>query len=757
MIRLSILALLVGLTACSGVVMPPDSGTPPPASDAGPVACTDTWEGYGQAFFAANCVTCHVHDHSNFADVAAVRGELALITQRVSSGLMPQGATLSASDQQRLLTFIGCGAPDVPTDAGYVFEAEPARVAVAKVKGLLIGQPPLDSEVAAVEADPAAMKTLIAQWMMDPAYEEKMRVFFELAFQQTQVTQADFNDFLPGLPNAPGLALVVQNARESFARTVLAFDAQGRPFTDAFTTHQVMMTPALMELYAYLDTRRLDDTAKVTDHLPATTAMMVLVGDGGVVPMTDSVDPTSPNYMHWHDPDVGTLSYPTDPPCNTDPIVMPVTSLGIHSILYGAVAGRPRPGMTNCPNRGGSLAGTQFAPSDFTDWRLVTIRTPAAGEAVTRFYDLPKLRTATELVLTTPRVGFLTPAFYANWPTNSSNQMRVTVNQALIVATGHQVDGLDTMPSPSTPGLDAVHAADAACNSCHRLLDPTRSILASTYSWYYSAQTDPTLVAQKGRFMFRGVDTTVSNLDDFMNVLAHHPLVPTAWAQKLCTSVNSSPCLESDPEFQRVVMAFTSSNSSWSTLVTELLASPIVTNLSATATNAANGEVIAVSRRDQLCAALDTRLGLTDACGLTLALGAASPGIGTVPKIVGGLPSDGYGRGSTEPVLPNVPTLFYRAGIENICEQVAAQVIDAAVSPKQPNAKHWVSTSSDAAIADFVTLLVGLAPSDPRTAGVTAVLKQHFTDASKTQSKSDALKSTFTAACLSPTLIGVGM
>jgi hypothetical protein len=756
MIRVSMLGLLLGLTGCSGVVMPPapDAGA---TDDGGANTCADTWEGYGQAFFATNCVTCHVHDHSNFADVAAVRGELALITERVSTGLMPQGATLPAAQQQRLLDFISCGAPDAPSDAGYVFEAEPARVAVAKVKGLLIGQAPTDLEVAAVAADPSAMKALIAQWMTDPAYEQKMRVFFELAFQQTQVTQADFNDFLPGLPNAPGLALLVQNARESFARTVLAYDTQGRPFTDAFTTHQVMMTPALMELYAYMETRRLDDAAKPTDHLPATTAMMVLTGDGGVVPLAQSVDPTSPNFMHWHDSDVGNLSYPTDPTCNTDPIVMPVTSLGIHSILYGAVAGRPRPGMTNCPNRGGTLAGTQFAPTDFTDWKLVTIRPPATGEAVTRFYDLPLLRTATELVLTTPRVGFLTPAFYANWPTNSSNQMRVTVNQALIVATGHQVDGLDTMASPSTPGLDTVHAADAACNSCHRLLDPTRSILASTYSWYYYPQTDPTLMAQKGRFMFQGVDTTVASLDDFMNVLAHHPLVPTAWAQKLCTAVNSSRCLESDPEFQRVVMAFTTSNSSWSTLVTELLSSPIVTNLSATATNAANGEVIAVSRRDQLCAALNTRLQLADACGLTLALGAGAPGIGTVPKIVGGLPSDGYGRGSTEPVLPNSPTLFYRAGLENICEQVAAQVIDAAVSPKQPNAKHWVSSAPDAAIADFVSLLVGLAPSDPRTAAVTAVLKKHFTDASTTQSKTDALKSTFTAACLSPTFIGVGM
>ena len=79
-------------------------------------------------------------------------------------------------------------------------------------------------------------------------------------------------------------------------------------------------------------------------------------------------------------------------------------------------------------------------------------------------------------MLTIPRVGFFTtPAFFANWQTNTSNQMRVTTNQALIVATGAAVDGTDTTVPPSTPGLDAAHAAPGtACFGCHQLLDPTR-------------------------------------------------------------------------------------------------------------------------------------------------------------------------------------------------------------------------------------------------------------------------------------------
>src|SRR6185295_17787755 len=122
----------------------------------------------------------------------------------------------------------------------------------------------------------------------------------------------------------------------------------------------------------------------------------------------------------------------------------------------------------NCGNRTGSAMSVQLAPTDFTSWKLVTLRAPRAGEARTRFFDLPALRTASEIVLQTPHPGFFsTPAFFANWPTNSSNQMRVTLNQALIVATGTAIDGTDSTTPPTTPGLDGDHAPPGtACFGC---------------------------------------------------------------------------------------------------------------------------------------------------------------------------------------------------------------------------------------------------------------------------------------------------
>jgi hypothetical protein len=132
-------------------------------------------------------------------------------------------------------------------------------VYVAKVKNLLVGLPPTDAEVKAVEAHPSQLGALVDGWMRLPQYQARMLRFFELAFQQTQVTIADFAD--QSYPHASDIngttaPLLVQNASESFARTVLELIAEGRPFTEAMTTTRFMMTPGLMEYYAFLDAVR---------------------------------------------------------------------------------------------------------------------------------------------------------------------------------------------------------------------------------------------------------------------------------------------------------------------------------------------------------------------------------------------------------------------------------------------------------------------------------------------------------------------
>ena len=644
------------------------------------------------------------------------------------------------------------------------FQPVSPYVYVAKVKNLLLGLPATDAEVQAVVADPAPpaqLRALIGVWMQQPQYVAKMQRFFELAFQQTQISAADFADQTYPKPiglNAATIPLLVQNAQESFARTMLALLAAGQPLSASATTHQLMMTTALKELYAFLDVWEVDDAGKTTDAFKKANPKLQIVveSSAGPIPLSDTLDPNSPNYMHWYDPDV-TMDAPSVAGCAEDPITMPASAQSLHYLLYGSLDGHKSSGGVVCPPTAGSATATQFIASDFTDWTLVTLRAPAAGETTTTFYDLPALRAATELALTIPRQGFFsTPAFFANWQTNTSNQMRVTLNQSLIVALGASVDGTDPTAVTSTPGLDTVHSASAACSFCHKTLDPLRSIFAANYSWNYHDQLDPAWSGQKGLFAFQGVVTPVSTMDQFGAVLASHPLFAQAWVQKLCAYANSAPCRTDDPEFQRVVAAFQDSGLSWGALVTELFASPLVTHAVETATADATGEVIAVSRRDHLCAALDNRLGFADVCGLNAVTKKQMQA--PVAQIASGLPSDGYGRGANFPVLPNEPTLFYRAATENICSAVADQVIDVPASKQVAGVKSWSSTGTAAAIADFVGIVMGLTTSDPRAAPTAALLQAHYDDAvQQGASRTNALKSTFITACLAPSSTAVGL
>ena len=111
------------------------------------------------------------------------------------------------------------------------------------------------------------------------------------------------------------------------------------------------------------------------------------------------------------------------------------------------------------------------------------------------------------------------------------------------------------------------------------------------------------------------------------------------------------------------------------------------------------------------------------------------------------------------PVLPNQPTLFFRAAIENICESVAAQVIDVPMAKQVAGVKQWSSAQSSAAIADFVSLVMGLTTPDPRTVPASALLTQHYQSAlaQKGTTATQALESTFVAACMAPTFVSIGM
>ncbi len=479
---------------------------------------------------------------------------------------------------------------------------------------MLVGLPLTDLELQTITTDPTQLGALVDAWMTLPEYAPKMMRFFELAFQQTQITAKDFsNQMFPVAidPVAATQALMLQNAQQSFASRMLNLANTNAPFNQGMSTQTFAMTTALKSLYAFQDAFQVGNQVGCGlgggfDSFKQDNPNLKITITATPTPLYETVDAGSPNYMHWYDPDVA------DGGCSAMPMVINATGPALYSLLFGDLRG-----ATNgqCSKYG--TAGAQLQRADFQDWRMTTIVQPDAGQTTTPFYDLPTLRGSNTLALSLPHVGFFTPAFFANWQTNASNEMRVTMNQAFIVATGAQVDGNDVTVPASTPGLDPAHApSDSACFVCHRLLDPSRSILAATFSWDYGKQPTASFANEPGLFAFQGVVQPVHSLYDLGGQLAKHPLVASGWAQKLCYYVNSEACADNDPEFQRIVTLFQSSNYSWNQLVKAVVTSPITTHVVASVTTATNGEVVAVSRRDHLCAAWSARLHLADACGL---------------------------------------------------------------------------------------------------------------------------------------------
>jgi len=85
-------------------------------------------------------------------------------------------------------------------------------------------------------------------------------------------------------------------------------------------------------------------------------------------------------------------------------------------------------------------------------------------------------------------------------------------------------------------------------------------------------------------------------------------------------------------------------------------------------------------------------------------------------------------------------------------------VVDPPAAQQVDGAKRWSGQQPDAAIDEFVSLLMALPASDPRAPRARELLRAHF-DAAMQQGKAAtaALRSTFVTACVAPSAISIGM
>jgi len=674
----------------------------------------------------------------------------------------------------------GTGVPVIP------FDPLPVAAYVTKVKTVLTGLAPSQAEIDSVTQDAKALSGLVDQWMTLPAYHARMELFFADAFQQSQARQTDFKTSIDDGTFTPDDGLLL-NDRQMFARTMTELVAEGHPFTEAATTTRYMMTTALMTYYAYADSSLLSDATPtngadtINRFVKANPNWSFSITAKKDIPVADSGNPASPNYLIFSAPTLATLyakSENSDYCPSVDPVVFtPSASFALGgasaSWLYSFMRGEnfwffdPPQGQPNskwCEGGGNTTDShnvshpSLLTDADYHDWRMVTINPISDLSQQTRFFDIAGNRASSTLNLFAQRVGyFTTPAFFSQYATNISNQARVAINQTMIIGLGQAFDGTDAITVMNPPGLDPTHAANPACFQCHWSLDPMKRFFRSNFSLNYSMQLDPAQTANKGMFLFDDAVDSGSTMYDLGKQIATHKKFKTAWTKKLCEWANSSPCLETDPELVRVAGVFASNNYDWNKLVHELFTSPLVTYAAGTTTTQKNGAPVPIARRAQLCTTLSSRLGLTDVCGLTqLQVGSCAtncPPRGlTVPSVATQLPSDGYSRGAVSALYVNNPDPFYRGSVEKICAMVADKVVDATGDGTSP---LYQSSNFTTAIADMAHHLMALDKS--RDAMPIQTLTNHYNAViAAGKMPPVALKSTFTLACLSPWVVSVG-
>ncbi len=581
---------------------------------------------------------------------------------------------------------------------------------VAKVKLLLNGDVVTAEELTRVKADPSALGELVSTWTTAPAFQTKMLDFFRVALQQRLVGTLNFQlDTVEG----PHQTQLKTNAEESFIRTAWDLVQNRQPFNGVLTTRRFAVTTALLVALAYEDGTysglRADKHTLYRDPPVGTPA--------APWPLSYEVQNKT-----WLMPQLA----------DTCPKVA-LTDPDLYDMLMGLV---------RCPQPLGNVnfsTGTVLTDPDFADWHFVEIKPATAANPATKFYNVDALRNVPTVYLNQPRIGFFTtPAFLGNWDTNDGNSFRVTTSQTLITALGEVLSPADPTKPLHIDGLDAAHApTDSSCYGCHRFLDPMRGYFSKQYSIAYQATTTPATFLPS--FAFHGVSLDGGTIGDFAASIANHPLFAPAWVQKLCYYANSQGCDLNDPEVQRIAKNFTDNSYDFLTLVKDVFTSPLVTGTAKTLSYTNTDFLVSITRRQHFCQMIDERLGTLNTC----------KNAGTVVNLI---PQDEFSRGSAVPVQPAVTGLFHFAAGEKVCSTIATKLVTTATTAR------FNVNAPQASILDMVHYLMGLPTTHSRYVVSYNQLTNHYNQARLLgATPAGALQDTFTVACMSPDVMGVGL
>jgi hypothetical protein len=652
--------------------------------------------------------------------------------------------------------------PKVPPE----FDPMPLRVGVSKAKDLLTGLPITAAELEQAST-PEGFKQLIDVWSALPQFEEAMLRFFADAFQQSGMQYADTGRFaltiqLHGdIEYYEGSPKMRRALNEMFARTALGIVQEARSFTEVATTTRFKLNTPLMATLLFLDARRLTDNFQPSEDswllkrfpnfkFTAIKNINPTTGQNVPIPISETLDTNGANFMRWS-LDAGG--------CEAGERVRTGAAAveGAFQALFG--------GGISCTD------AKAFPVAEWDTWKWVSVRKAVNDEAPTLFWELPKLRTTNEIVVSTPRVGFFTtPAFFARWPTNPTNSFRGTMNQALIVGLDTSMNLLTIAPQ-SAGAEEADHArAGTPCFSCHQTMDPMRNFFREDYST--GSTPRPIGSPVSGAPLAPGVFTLGSGAPGKRGVealgaaIANHPEFAKAWTQKMCVWANSSRCAEDDPELQRVVKAFRDSNHNFKVLLRELLTSPLSTFSARTSSSDLNGVAVGIARREQICQRLNARAKRPDVCQQDgIRRGYDNDDGWYAQTYSQGLPAIGHLRGESLAIMPRTPGVLFQPAVERLCRYFADRLVGDFINGGQVWPLNPKDTKDVRAILDeFVSVVIGVPESDDAYPELRALLQSHYEetlslvkDIPHNRVESQALQSTFVAACSSPFFSSTGL
>lgn len=608
------------------------------------------------------------------------------------------------------------------------FDPVPAYVSLRAVKLNLTGDVPTEAEVSAVQADPQALKGLVAQWLETPEFKVKMLAFLTKTLQQDHTDIVDYGAQAQGRDVGATFRpppAFRQSLNESMARTAWELMERGRPFHEIASTRTWQLTTTLMSFLA------------LTDRYETTVARDRLVHRFYHTPFTDAekditFDERTPLAVQIRE---RTWFVPVSlEGCGDEPV-----NANAQNTVFSALTGGFR-----CTNNKSVnfYAQAHFGDSDHTDWRPVTLTTAQDEAERPDYWDVPKFRGKNTLALTIPRAGFYSsPAFLAKWRSNIDNSFRVTTNQSMIVGLGESFEDSDVTLPLKANNIATEHADPTTlCYACHSALDPMRNFFFNNFDpdTFHPLKAPAEVEPSFAFFGFTEAEAnlTPKDLADLGQLIGMHPNFAKGWTQKLCTWANSQPCDERDAEFVRLVEVFKSSDFNLKTLIIELFSSPLVTGAARTKSHDTNEYITSITRQDHLCNLFDVRLGRKNVCGAGASLSES-------------VPEDAWLRGSSTMLQPATSSLFYASTLEALCARVA-RLIDQPEFPVQ-------SGDMEGSTRFIVEGFLGLAPSDPRHDMMLGVINEHLVEAAKiTGSKKIQLESAFTLACTSPFITSTG-